>query len=81
MSTPLNSQETGHGAIFDGQRFLIFGGVARRNFMTPIEYCELHKNSLNETEIFCRQFQAYLNNYYMYPELVFVPDDFCQISL
>ena len=61
-----------HGAIFDGEKFLIIGG--RRNWADdPInnEVCTLKGSNMT-----CVKQSTALVNIYIYPQLFLVPEDF-----
>ena len=57
------------GAIFDGTHFLVAGGLGS----LKTELC-----SLADSTMTCHQQQPELTNYYNYPELFLVEDDYCK---
>ena len=62
-----------HSVIFDGEKFLVVGGVTD-NISTPIknEVCTFS----DTTTITCTQQSTVLVDYKLYPELILVPDSY-----
>ena len=63
----LNNARHYHGAIFDGENFLVVGGEGT----LKNEVC-----SLTDQTVTCTEASSTLDNYYGYPELFLVPADF-----
>ena len=64
----------GHGAIFDGEKFLIIGGRKEPSLTTDSvknEVCTLEGSSMT-----CVEQSTALDNYYWYPELFLVAKDY-----
>ena len=61
----------GHGAIFDGEKFLIIGGLTRGGGEVKNEVC-----TLKDSTITCIAQSADLSGYANYPELFLVADDY-----
>ena len=60
----------GHGAIFDGENFLVIGGYKSGD---PVmnEVC-----TLDGSRMACVEQPINMEDYYEFPELFLVPDDF-----
>ena len=61
----------GHGAIFDGEKFLIIGGEKSDGRAVKNEVCTLEGSTMT-----CTEQSTALDNYEFYPELFLVADDF-----
>ena len=60
-----------HGAIFDGEKFLIIGGYANKHGPVKSEVCTLKGSTMS-----CFSHSEALDGYNNYPELFIVPKDF-----
>ena len=58
----------GHNVIFDGEVFIVVGGSGTM---------KTEKCSLSGSTMTCSEQNPTLANYYWYPALVMVPEDFC----
>ena len=67
----LNYGRYGHGATFDGEKFLIIGGIKDSGGAVKNEVC-----TLEGLTITCVEQSTALVVYSDYPELFLVPDDF-----
>ena len=61
----------GHGAIFDGGKFLIVGGYKSTGGPVKSEVC-----AFEDSEVICVEQESSLDNYVYYPELFLVASDF-----
>ena len=67
----LNYGRYGHGAIFDGEKFLIIGGIKDVAGAIKNEVCTLEGSTMT-----CFEQRTALEGYFYYPELFLVADDF-----
>ena len=58
----------GHNIIYDGKDFIVVGGYSSM---------KTEKCSLSGLKMTCTEQQPTLTDYYLYPALVMVPEDFC----
>ena len=65
----LNNARWGHGAIFNGDVFIVAGGYG--NLKT--EVC-----SINNSSVICLEQTPTLDYYRTYPEMLLVTDEFCK---
>ena len=68
----LNHSRNGHNIIYDGKYLMIIGGGFD---------CQTEKCSLTDGSVSCTSQKPVLDEYFFYPELFPVPDDFCEASL
>ena len=66
----LNTRRYGHGAIFVDGFIMVIGGYG--DYST--EKCEVKNNGIT-----CETQNPVLNNYFLYPELFFVPASYCSL--
>ena len=66
----LNYARNGHGAIYNGERIIVAGGVG--NYKT--ESCSVDENGV----VNCIEQAPTLSNYAYYPEMYLVDDAFCK---
>ena len=69
----LNKGRWGHNTIFDGTDIIVVGGYSGKNVSLKTEKC-----TIAEDKITCVEQEPSLVNYYEYPELFLVGDDFCK---
>ena len=69
ISGQLKTPRYGHNVIFDGELMIVVGG-ASSNMKTEI--CEI-----DDGAVMCSEQNPVLTNYYYYPELLLVPDNYC----
>ena len=62
-----------HGAIFDGEKFLVLGGEKGTSGPVKNEVC-----TLSGTSMTCEEAPNALEDYLTYPELFLVTGDFCK---
>ena len=67
----LKNRRNGHGAIFDGEKFMILGGYKKYGGAMKNEVC-----TLSGTSMTCEEASKSLDNYSYYPELFLVAQDF-----
>ena len=67
----LKNGRYGHGAIFDGEKFIVLGGYPSGNGPVKNEVC-----TLSGTSMTCEEASNTLENYYASPELFLVPEHF-----
>ena len=61
----------GHGAIFDGEKFFIVGGMKSNDLEVKNEVCSLEGSTMT-----CVEQSTPLDFYFGYPELFLVANDF-----
>ena len=61
----------GHGAIFDGEKFLVIGGEKSGSGPVKNEVCTLEGSTMT-----CVEQSTALENYGVYPELFLVSENF-----
>ena len=67
----LKNGRKGHGAIFDGEKFIILGGIKSGDETVKTEVCDLSGTSMT-----CTEASKSLENYSYYPELYLVRENF-----
>ena len=72
----LKHGRSGHGVIFDGEKFLVIGGKKKSRGLIPdpveTEVCTLHNSTMT-----CVDQSTSLDQYVYYPELFLVTEDPC----
>ena len=72
----LNRGRRGHNVIFDGEKFLVVGGWAKKWLESSSPYANIEVCTLSGSTMTCVEKQTSLANYALYPALFLVPDDF-----
>ena len=69
----MNQARYGHNVIYNGVFIMVIGGRPEDDRQVPTERCSIINGSIS-----CFSQTPELKDYYAYPELFLVPDDFCK---